>query len=139
MKKTIALFLIIPSICTGQIQFNFENEDTEMWIKSRTSSWDTSSLDAISGIYSIRHIYDNPEAGHDQASFCIDSLHPEAGSTEWKFIIKHGYDPSSSNNWSVFLIADADATRMFPGSKFSGYAIGVNYSGSDDILKLWKN
>ena len=37
---------------------------------------------------SLKHIYDNPEAGHDQVSFCIDSLHPEAGMTEWQFRIK---------------------------------------------------
>jgi hypothetical protein len=138
MKKTITLFLIIPSVCAGQIQFNFENQGIERWIINRPYSWDTSSAEPISGDHSLKHIYDNPEAGHDQASFCIDSLHPEAGTAEWQFTVRHGYDPSSSNNWSVFLIADADANNMFPGVKISGYAIGVNYTGSDDLLKLWK-
>jgi hypothetical protein len=138
MKKTITLFLIIPLICSGQVQFNFESQGITEWITSRTLSWDTSSVEPISGRYSLKHNYDNPESGHDQASFHIDSLHPEAGFTEWQFRIRHGYDPSSSNNWSVYLIADADATRMFPGGKASGYAVGVNYTGSDDLLKLWK-
>jgi hypothetical protein len=138
MKKTIVLFLIIPSICSGQIQFNFEDQGTEGWTQSRSLSWDTSSVEAISGIFSLKHNYDNPEAGHDQASFSIDSLHPEAGITEWQFTVRHGYDPSSSNNWAVFLAADADATQMFPGGEVSGYALGVNFTGSDDLLKLWK-
>jgi Lamin Tail Domain len=138
MKRTIVLFFIIPSICSGQIQFNFENQGIEGWTQSRVSAWDTSSVEAISGIFSLKHNYDNPDAGHDQASFFIDSLHPEAGVTEWRFLIRHGYDPSSSNNWAVFLIADADALQMYPGGIVSGYALGVNFTGSDDLLKLWK-
>jgi hypothetical protein len=138
MKKTIALFFIIPSVCSAQIQFNFENEGTEKWLKDRAFSWDTSSMEAISGSFSLKHNYDNPEAGHDQASFFIDSLHMEAGLTEWHFKIRHGYDPSSSNNWAVFLAADADARQMFPGCEVSGYTLGVNFTGSDDLLKLWK-
>jgi hypothetical protein len=137
MKKTVVLFFIIPSICSGQIQFDFENHGIEEWTQSRVSAWDTSSVEAISGTFSLKHNYDNPEAGHDQASFCIDSLHPEAGITEWQFVVRHGYDPSSSNNWAVFLIADADATQMFPGGDISGYVLGVNFTGSDDLLKLW--
>jgi hypothetical protein len=138
MKKTIVLFLILPAICSGQIQFNFENHGLEGWTQSRISAWDTSSVEAISGNFSLKHKYDNPEAGHDQASFCIDSLHLEAGITEWRFEVRHGYDPSSSNNWAVFLIADADAVQMFPGGDVSGYVLGVNFAGSDDLLKLWK-
>ncbi len=138
MKKTLALFFIFPCICSGQVQFNFENEGTEKWLKDRAISWDTSSVEAISGIFSLKHNYDNPEAGHDQASFFIDSIHMETGTTEWQFNIRHGYDPSSSNNWAVFLAADADATQMYPGGEASGYALGVNFTGSDDLLRLWK-
>jgi len=138
MKTTMVFFLIIPVICSGQIQFDFENHSIWEWTTDRPSSWDTSSFESISGFFSMKHIYDNPEAGHDQVSFCIDSLHPEAGMTEWQFRIRHGYDPSSTNNWSVFLISDGDAKQMSPGGDASGYAIGVNYHGSDDLLKLWK-
>jgi hypothetical protein len=138
MKTILTFFLIVPVICSGQVQFNFENHGIGEWTTSRTSSWDTSSSVPISGNFSLKHIYDNPEAGHDQVSFCIDSLHMEAGFTEWQFKVRHGYDPSSSNNWAVYLSADNDATRMFPGGNASGYAIGVNYVGSDDLLRLWK-
>jgi hypothetical protein len=138
MKTILTIFLIIPVICSGQVQFNFENHGIGEWTTSRPSSWDTSSLEPISGMFSLKHVYDNPESGHDQVSFCIDSLHMEADFTEWQFKVRHGYDPSSSNNWAVYLTADEDATRMFPGGNASGYAIGVNYEGSDDLLKLWK-
>lgn len=138
MKKTVTLFLIIPAICAGQVQFSFENHGIGEWTACRISSWDTSSSEPISGKFSLKHIYDNPEAGHDQVSFCIDSLQMGSGSTVWQFMVRHGYDPSSSNNWSVYLASDANAAGMFPGGNASGYAIGVNYSGSDDLLKLWK-
>src|SRR4030043_732398 len=138
IKDSKFVLLIIPVICSGQVQFNFENHGIGDWTASRSSSWDTSSLAPISGMFSMKHIYDNPEGGHDQVSFCIDSLHMESGFTEWQFMVRHGYDPSSSNNWAVYLTANADATRMFAGGYASGYAIGVNYNGSDDLLKLWK-
>src|SRR4030042_3536220 len=138
IKDTKFVLLIIPVICSGQVQFNFENHGIGDWTASRSSSWDTSSLAPISGMFSMKHIYDNPEGGHDQVSFCIESLHMESGFTEWQFMVRHGYDPSSSNNWAAYLTADADATQMFAGGYASGYAIGVNYNGSDDLLKLWK-
>ena len=138
IKNIKFVLLFIPVICSGQIQIDFENHGIREWTTSRLSSWDTSSLEPISGMVSLKHIFDNPEAGHDQVSFCVDSLHPEAGMTEWQFRIRHGYDPSSSNNWSIFLAADADARQMFPGGSVSGLAIGVNYQGSDDLLKLWE-
>jgi hypothetical protein len=138
IKNIKFVLLFIPVICSGQIQFDFENHGIREWTTDRLSSWDTSSLEPISGKISMRHIYDNPDPGHDQVSFCIDSLHPEAGTTEWRFTIRHGYDPSSSNNWTVFLAADTDAKQMLPGGNTSGFAVGVNYQGSDDLLKLWK-
>jgi len=125
-------------MCSGQLLIDFEEKGTEDWVSCRPFSWDTSAVDALSGRFSLMHVYDNPDPGHDQISVCIDSLNIEAGDTDWQFKIRYGYDPSSVNNWAVFLISDGDATEMHPGGNISGYAIGVNYHGSDDLLKLWK-
>jgi len=39
----------------------------------------------------------------------------------------------------VYLAADDDASGMYPAAgEASGYAVGVNFTGSDDLLKLWK-
>ncbi len=117
---------------------DFEEKGTEGWISSSLFSWDTSAVGALSGRFSLMHVYDNPDPGHDQISICIDSLNVEAGNAEWQFKIRYGYDPSPVNNWAVFIVSDGDATEMHPGGYASGYAIGVNYHGSDDLLKLWK-
>ncbi|MFO8239589.1 MAG: hypothetical protein R6T90_01160, partial [Dissulfuribacterales bacterium] len=56
----------------------------------------------------------------------------------WRFKIRHTYNPSSSNNWSYFLLSDSPPDEMKPGGTVSGYALGVNLSGYDDTLSLWK-
>jgi len=35
-------------------------------------------------------------------------------------------------------MADRQISEMLPGTTLNGYAIGVNLSGNDDVLKLWK-
>jgi len=57
---------------------------------------------------------------------------------QWQFQIRHAYNPSSGNNWAVFLFSDKDYSQMQPAGTANGYLIGVNYTGSDDLLKLWK-
>jgi len=120
------------------LYIDFEQEGIAGWIQSRPFSWDTSTFDALSGRYSLKHIYDNPNSGMDQISICVDSLHIESGETEWQFKIRHDYTPSAANSWAVFLVSKENAKEMYPGGYTSGYAIGVNYHGSDDLLKLWK-
>ena len=138
MKRLGLLFFIIPAICSGQIVFDFENLDLSGWVQCRDSSWNTTAGNTISGLASLAHVFDNQDSGHDQISAGMDSLRTDLGTTTWEFTIHHGYNPSSSNNWSFFLISDHGAFEMHPEGKASGYAIGVNYHGSDDLLKLWR-
>ena len=86
----------------------------------------------------MHHIYDNPDAGIDQIGIPLKNLHPSQGLTRWSFLVRHGCDPSSSNNWSVFLMSDSDPSGMSADGGTNGYAIGVNLIGSDDTLRLWK-
>ena len=138
MRKLGILFFIIPAICSGQVVFDFENYDLSGWVQCRKSSWDTAAVMSLSGRASLAHVFDNQDAGHDQVSFCIDSLRPDLGEISWTFTVRHGYNPSSANNWAFFLASDEDACEMYPAGKASGYAMGVNYHGSDDLLKLWR-
>ena len=79
-----------------------------------------------------------PTAGTDQIGISADSLHPSEGVVKWSFIIRYGCDPSSSNNWAVFLMSDTDPSVIVSDGTTNGYAIGVNLSGYDDTLRLWK-
>ncbi len=138
MKRLVIIFFQFSVLCRGQLNIDFEQGGTAGWIQDRPLSWDTSSFEVLSGRFSLRHIYDNPDPGNDRISIRVDSLYLESGNTEWQFKIRHGYNPSAANNWVVFLISSADATEMHPGGNTSGYAVGVNYDGSDDLLKLWR-
>ena len=138
MKKVILLVCLMPCLAYGQIVENFESGNLNNWRQSADGRWKADTSESISGRYSLHHIFDNPDAGTDQIGISVDSLHPSEGMVKWSFIIRHGYDPSSSNNWSVFLMSDTDPSAIFSDGNTNGYAIGVNLTGYDDTLRLWK-
>jgi hypothetical protein len=137
MIKTI-FFLLMPVSLLSQISENFENSSPELWLQNKNSRWDTSSFQPINGKYSLHHIYDSPIANHDQISLSHKVLLLDSASTIWQFKIKHGYNPSSNNNWGVFIVSDKNAVHMFPAENINGYVIGANFNGYDDLIKLWK-
>jgi len=138
MKKVVFILSFVPFILSGQINENFEDGTLKNWIQSTNGSWEADSLNPLSGKYSLHHSRDNPEAGVDMVSFSLKNLRSEMDSIKWSFMVRHGYNPSSSNNWSFFLLADRRISEMLPGTTLNGYAIGVNMSGYDDTLRLWK-
>ncbi len=138
MKKVILLALFMPYMAYGQIVENFESGSIVNWVQSTEGRWKADSIASISGRFSLHHIFDNPNAGTDRIGIPIKNLHPSQSLTRWSFLIRHGYDPSSSNNWSVFLMSDAEPSSMSPDGGTNGFAIGVNLTGYDDTLRLWK-
>jgi hypothetical protein len=138
MKKVILLALLMPYPAFGQIVDNFESQNTANWVQSSEGHWKADTVAHLSGMFSLHHVYDNPDAGIDQIGINIGKLHPEEGATRWSFLVRYGYDPSSLNNWSVFLLSDVGPPGMLADGSANGYAVGVNFSGSDDTLRLWK-
>ena len=138
MKKVILLALLMPLPAFGQIVENFESESIVNWVQSSEGRWKADTTASLSGRYSLHHIYDNPDAGVDRIGIQVKNLHPSRGVTRWSFLVRHGYDPSSSNNWSVFLMSDVAPAAMSPEGGTNGFAIGVNLTGYDDTLRLWK-
>jgi hypothetical protein len=122
----------------GQIVENFESGNLNSWRQSPDGHWKADTSESISGRYSLHHIFDNSDAGNDLTGIALDSLHPSEGAVSWSFTICHGYDPSSSNNWSVFLMSDAGPSAILTDGGAYGYAVGVNLTGFDDTLRLWK-
>jgi hypothetical protein len=138
MKKVILLVCLMPCFAYGQIVENFETGNLNTWVQSADGYWRADTSEIISGRYSLHHVFDNPDSGTDQIGIAVDSLHPSEGMVRWSFIIRHGCDPSSSNNWSVFLISDTGPSAIFSDGGTNGYALGVNLTGYDDTLRLWK-
>ena len=138
MKKVILLALLMPLPALGQIVENFESESIVNWVQSPEERWKADTTASLSGRFSLHHIFDNPDAGIDRIGIRIKNLHSSQGITRWSFLVRYGYDPSSLNNWSVFLMSDNGPESMSADGGTNGYALGVNLIGSDDTLRLWK-
>ncbi len=138
MKKVILLLILLPYVAAGQVFDNFEEGLSDNWEQSIPARWSADSSGALSGKFSLHHSFDNSESGTDRTGIRISDLHASEGITSWSFVIRHGYDPSSSNNWTVFLMSDVSPSAIASGTGIKGYAVGVNLTGYDDTLRLWK-
>jgi hypothetical protein len=138
MIKVILVLFLMPLPAFGQIVENFESGNTDNWIQSEEGHWKADSSARISGNYSLHHSFDNPGNGIDCIGIPLADLHPYEGLTRWSFLVRHGYDPSSLNNWAVFLMSDSDPSAMVAMENISGFAVGVNLTGYDDTIRLWK-
>jgi hypothetical protein len=122
----------------GQVMQNFDFSQDSLWVQDPLGRWGIDTTQPVLGRGSLRHLYDNVEAGNDRISFPLTNLEPDSGLLTFHLRVRHGYAPSSSNKWGYFLFADKPATEMKSGGTVNGYVLGVDYSGSDDLLKLWK-
>jgi hypothetical protein len=138
MKKVILLVFLLPVMAYGQIADNFESGSVSVWTQSTIGRWRADTTSSLSGRFSLHHIFDNPETGSDRIGIPTGELHPSRGNSKWSFLLRHGYDPSTSNNWAVFLMSDASPLLLSTDGNTNGFAIGVNLTGYDDTLRLWK-
>lgn len=129
---------LIPTGACAQIIVDFENGELSRWTQFPQNRWEVTNNNSLRGNYSLHHNYDNPSSGHDQISYPLYGLSDQSDTITWQFVIKHSYNPSSANNWSVFLFSDRNAEDMYPGSIAEAVVAGVNFTGSDDLLKIWK-
>ena len=139
MKKLFQILLLSFSIpLQAQIVFDFELGNLDGWHQSRNNHWETSSNNPINGSYSLHHSFNDSIANHDQISMQFSKSIDFTDTVAWSFRIKHSYNPSATNNWTVFLASDKPSENMVPGATVNGLAVGVNFTGSDDILRLLK-
>ncbi len=137
MKKPMLLLLLLPVALHAQVCDDFENGLPTGWYFNLPGRWDADAEDPVSGNLSLHHIFDNNVQGEDMAAIPISGLSPELGDVNWRFRLRYGCDPSSSNRWGVYLMSDSPPASMAPGSDVSGYVLGVNIRGYDDTLRLW--
>jgi hypothetical protein len=132
------LVLLIPVLLQAQITENFESNGTGLWKQAPENRWAASQTDALEGNFSLKHVFDNTSAGSDRISIPVENIDVTAGNITWKFLVRHGYNPSASNFWAAFLMSDKDAEMMMKDSAVNAYAIGVNFIGSSDFVYLYK-
>ncbi len=131
MKAVTWLILMCPGILSAQWSFDFEENLPYQWEQYPESRWEISSESPLNGFYSLHHSYDNPGTGEDLAFVNLD--YPGLDSTlDFSFRIKHAYNPSSGNNWQVYFLSQQSNHLI------NAFVFGVNYKGSDDLIKLWQ-
>jgi len=122
----ITLFAIwnCPSSCSSIISDNF-NGTLSQW--SNTLDWTVSTNELkhnLSGIESTSYTFSD-----------LGSQNLTSTDYEWSLCIRNGnWDPSTGNYFGYYLISD---NSFFLGSP-TGYAVGVNLSGSSDLITLYK-
>ena len=137
VKLLVGLAMFTGSIASAQVVIDFESGNLENWVQLPSGRWELSPDDPISGERSLHHGYDNHVGDTDLAG--MDLLSPDLSDTIGiSFRVRHAYNPSSNNNWQLFFLFD-DPGKVFQGSGGGGgFILGVNFEGSDDLLKLWQ-
>lgn len=127
------IFSFWPFFAFGQVYTGFENGLGVEWDQFPENRWESSPDEALSGSFSLHHSFDNAASGSDRISFKTGTFNT-GKAISWEFILKHGYQPSSANNWQVFLAVDKPASDPV---SLNGYLLGVNVAGTDDTLRLY--
>jgi len=100
---------------------------------SMLGQWEVSTVEPIADAASVKHIQQQ-ESGcsvFEVAKF--DSMNMSGAEFLFSFKLKNGkWDPSSSNTFYLFIGDGKDSLDR------NGYAVGVNASGSSDLVSLWR-
>lgn len=108
----------------------FETQNLSEW--KQYSDWEVSSVDKISGAFSLKHIARSE--GGTSTLFHTLKASWNSSDIEWTFKLKNGnWDPSGSNRFWFYLSADTIQPTLV-----NGWAVGVNISGIGDLLELWR-
>ena len=109
---------------------DFENNSISGW--KQTTDWEVSVAEKISGTVSLKH--STLATSGNSAIFHTANSDLNSSDIEWSFTLKNGnWDPSSANRFWFYLCADTIQTDLI-----NGWAVGVNISGSSDLLELWR-
>jgi hypothetical protein len=126
-------------MAAAQFTDDFESGDLNGWTQTPDSRWSASTASALSGNYALKHVFNNTEAATDVVYRPLDGLQVNRGNTTWRFLLRHGYNPSGSNRWAVFLFSNHDGSEWNSDGAYEGYALGVNMATptSSDTLTLY--
>jgi hypothetical protein len=157
MRYIALVILLISFKLEGQYQFDFEIDSSGgiecflegMWRQVPEQRWCCDSIQPIEENFSLHHSFDNPQEGCDYLVLWCDQLNT-SDPFSFSFRIRHGFAPSSMNNWQLVLGArlfedqEPDGPEPDPGASdgeapyiLNGIVIGVNFTGTDDHIKMW--
>jgi len=140
--KTKQIFLIIFLffiVGFGQVGFgqilsdDFEDGNLTGW--GNTSDWANSTSSPINGTRSLKHDLSGVEA-ESYINYNISTLDVTTNSTTWRLnLANENWDPSTGNRFWFYLFANE---ANIGGTTVDGYVVGVNLTGSNDVVTIWK-
>ncbi|OQC59168.1 MAG: putative sporulation-specific glycosylase YdhD [Verrucomicrobia bacterium ADurb.Bin018] len=129
-----AAYLEKPAGPVTIMQDDFEDGDLVGWTQDSAGNWANSTNAAITGNRSLKHNLSNVAVVN--YVYAQPSYNVALDTTTWRFKLKNGnWDPSADNRFHVYLMASASDLA---GTTVNGYAVGVNFTGTDDLIKLWR-
>lgn len=138
-KYLFFLFLLFSTSVSSQtLTLDFETDSLNGWEPLNSGHWKADSQNPILGNYSLHHSYDDESSNFSTIAYRHEQLYFDSSNASWEFKVRHEYAPSSGNNWSFCLAANLGATEQHPNGNINAYYVGVNFTGSDDLLKIWK-
>jgi hypothetical protein len=140
MRCLVLIILLFSFKLEGQYRFDFEIDSSGMeeccligpWFQVPAERWCCDTIAPITGTSSLHHSFDNPAEGCDYLIFRHDPL-ITGNPFSIRFRIRHGFPPSNMNNWQLAVGAAFGEARIL-----SGLLLGVNFTGSDDLVKIWQ-
>ncbi len=132
-QSTPFTFTYSASTVAAVFHDDFESGSLAAWSPNDAAAWEITDLQPINGVRSLRH--NRSRVVSTDAIAASVPVNAAADRTTWRFVLRNGdWDPSINNKFFVYLLADR-ADLLGP---VNGYAVGVNLTGFDDILKIWR-
>ncbi len=130
------MLLLVANLGFGQVIIDdFEDGNLTGWGQGSAFSWANSTTNPITGNRSLKHNISG-SAGSSYIAYNTSALDLNNQDTNWQFNLSNGnWDPSGANKFWVYLTANEFNLNS---NNVDGYVIGVNLTGTSDILTLWK-
>ncbi|MBS1582311.1 MAG: hypothetical protein JST66_08950 [Bacteroidetes bacterium] len=114
---------------------DFESGTLTGWTQGTAGHWAASNSAPLTGGFSAKHNLSGV-AGTSYLYAQPTAYDLTAGTTTWQLNLRPGFAPSTNNKCWFYLVASQSNLAGTTG--LNGYVVGVNFTGSDDLLKLWK-
>ncbi len=122
------------SINAATLTDDFEDGNLDGW--GNIADWANSTETPITGNYSLKHNLPNTADAQSYIYHSISTLDLNTKTVIWRFNLKNGaWDPSSTSKFWFYLLANETNLN---GATVDGYAVGVDLTGTSDLLTLWK-